>query len=683
MMFAFDKKTLDKNRCLLRYCVQDFERASGMKNLYLLLFFVASLVHGLVAQDWGYLPGGDSRFLFIRALTPYQQGGFTFTPIETVGSVPMAELTGYGLASMAGGTLKARYFLFNGDYVVIQRIYGGHLTYVKKAIFGWPGGIIKQEDLIPGHPNSYDRTYSFVCGCFDASEDPQPPDSARLADGFGYWELIYPTPPEWPYWNGYTYYGCHAHPCIILPCPSGTFEEKREFVFTDSLYNELPERSLISGQSRLYFKANRPSGYLGTYARLYLQTDPDNDTLVAMTYHGDEYWRGSLENSLLLGLRSYNLVIGEFYTIWPDSTEHFRDDDRVEVGLPVIETSTDTVIIRTDSMKVRDDLIASLFFRDDQGGGLISAAVRVDSAGFRDSSFWVANSSRADTRWHQRYRRHYPTDSTYLWWQKNPDSCNVKFWRDSLSVVGGSLSVVCVGALNEIPNIDNRFSVNTDSVINDTARATKLITVDQDPVNDMFYDSLGSDIIRAIAWVEYAGSNDATHCDDHYNPPWNNYWDDVITGTDTCFETKYPCENIISTATGTMQMIRTVWEPAFTRPDYVPTGYYRVSWDSLAWNWALNVFNGKFIYWTDNFFRINLPTNPQRNWDSLCVLCDPADSVPLYPNKEDLSTFGYKRGATEMMNITKDSWNRTMEDTDGGRYVQKVRGSKYARHWEE
>jgi len=278
--------------------------------------------------------------------------------------------------------------------------------------------------------------------------------------------------------------------------------------------------------------------------------------------------------------------------------------------------------------------------------------------------------------------RLYYSDSTYLWWNDTTHSAATTFWRDSLYVVGGSLSVACVGALEPIPNIDNRFTATTDTVINDTTRATKVILVDRDPLNQAFIDSLGSDIIRAIAWVEWAGSNDHNHCDNPYNPRYNNYWDDVIANGDTCRETKLPCENIASTAAGTMQMIRTVWQTAFSGPDYIPGGYYRASWDSIAWNWNINVFNGKYIYWTDNFFRINLTTNPQRSWDSLCVSCDPADSVPVVPNKEDLSTFGYKRGATEMMNITKITWKKTMEDSDGGRYVQKVRGSKYARHWE-
>jgi hypothetical protein len=259
----------------------------------------------------------------------------------------------------------------------------------------------------------------------------------------------------------------------------------------------------------------------------------------------------------------------------------------------------------------------------------------------------------------------------------------IDMYRDSLYVVGGSLSVDCVGALKEIPDIDNSFTVTTDEEIEGEMQATKLIIVDQDPPNDLFYDSLGTDIIRAIAWVEYAGSNDTTHCDGNYNEQWNNYWDHVIVGQDTCYETKFPCENIASTATGTMQMIRyKLWEPAFGRPDYFPPGYFQVSWDSLAWSWKINVFNGKFIYFIDNFARM---TPEQKTWPLVCELCDPADSVPLYPNQEDLSTYGYHEGANAMRQINSDNWLQIMKsnEDEGAKYVRKVRGSKYAKEWED
>jgi len=252
--------------------------------------------------------------------------------------------------------------------------------------------------------------------------------------------------------------------------------------------------------------------------------------------------------------------------------------------------------------------------------------------------------------------------------------------RDSHYVVGGSLSVACVGALEPIPNIDNRFTATTDTVINDTTRATKVILVDRDPLNQAFIDSLGSDIIRAIAWVEWAGSNDHNHCDNPYNPRYNNYWDDVIANGDTCRETKLPCENIASTATGTMQMLRGTWDTLFTgQMPQEPEGYTRCNWDSLAWNWKINIHNGKYVFFVNNPAHMQLY---QQAWDSVCTLCNEADSLPLYTNREDLSSYGYKEGASKMRKVTSVNWLDTMKNPKGGKYVRDVRGSKYVKGWQ-
>jgi hypothetical protein len=286
-----------------------------------------------------------------------------------------------------------------------------------------------------------------------------------------------------------------------------------------------------------------------------------------------------------------------------------------------------------------------------------------------------------------------PRDSTYLWWQKNPDSCNVKFWRDSLSVVGGSLSVVCVGALNEIPNIDNRFSVNTDSVVNDTMRATKLIIVDQDPANALFEDTLRTDRIRAVAWQEYAGSSDTAHCHEGntYNPRWNHYWDTFVSSQgDTCFDTRFPCENAIEprgTDTGIMQIVRQGigwgWGSFFERADSWPTGYFRASWDSLSWNWQLNIFNGKYIH--DIYYPAKF-TAEQRSFPDSCPFSD-CGSFPAKKNKEDLKSYGYHAGEQDMKKIVNDSlWKEIICDTippirEDADYVQKVRGFYYGKPW--
>jgi hypothetical protein len=242
--------------------------------------------------------------------------------------------------------------------------------------------------------------------------------------------------------------------------------------------------------------------------------------------------------------------------------------------------------------------------------------------------------------------------------------------------VGGSLSVDAVGALSPLENIDNSFEVSTDTVINDTARATKLIIVDRDPPNSNFSDSLELDIMRAIAWKEYAGSEDERHCEGHYNPQWNNYWDDVITGQDTCFETLYPCENISSSATGTMQIVRYWWENVFLGIDDtpLPDTYFLCSWDSLAWNWGINIYNGRYIIHDVNFEKM---TDEQDDWDSLYFPSN--DYTPDEANREDLSSYGYYEGWPTMRFVTKENWGERVEDHD---YVVNVRRFKDQKPWE-
>jgi hypothetical protein len=255
---------------------------------------------------------------------------------------------------------------------------------------------------------------------------------------------------------------------------------------------------------------------------------------------------------------------------------------------------------------------------------------------------------------------------------------------DSLSVVGGSLTVAGVGAMSPIPNIDNRFTATTDTVINDTSRATKVIMVDQDPLNQSFIDSLASDIIRAIAWVEYAGSNDHSHCDDPYNAQWNNYWDTFVGSQgDTCLDTRFPCENRWGLDTGIMQLYRTTWETVFDSSGHqgeYPQTFTVCRWDSLAWNWQLNIDNGSWIM-TDAM--PHKMTRSQKMFPDSCSFAD-CDSVPTQPNKEDLSTYGFHAGEGNMRRLIDEvTWNTyifnppTPLDADYADYVKLVRRYKY------
>jgi hypothetical protein len=377
-------------------------------------------------------------------------------------------------------------------------------------------------------------------------------------------------------------------------------------------------------------------------------------------------------------------------------TDSTWDADELTVALPKIftmvdTTLTDTVFIRSDSMKVAKDLKVGLTFVGDNTSMLVdpTADSLVACAGYKYKSKWTANENRP--AYDSMYYRQYPRiDSTYKWWNDSTAKCLYTFKRDSLYVIGGKLTILGKGQLESIRDendslmsIDNSFSITTDSIItaNHDSINTKLILIDKDPANSLFLDSLQYDIIKAIAWIEYAGSNDNMHhCNDPYNLRYNNYWDNVYSAGDTCVDSLTPCENRLSTATGTMQMLRGTWETAFDSAGYIPSGYHVARWDSLAWNWKINIQNGKFIYFRDNFYRINRAGNAQRTWDSLCTLCNPADTIPAFPNKEDLSTYGYKYGFYGMDSVTTKNWNAVMK-SPAAFYVRGVRRNKHERPW--
>ncbi len=267
----------------------------------------------------------------------------------------------------------------------------------------------------------------------------------------------------------------------------------------------------------------------------------------------------------------------------------------------------------------------------------------------------------------------YPSDSTYLWWNKTRDSSAVTFFRDSLYVVGGSLSVDCSGALKHVLNIDNSFSATTDTVINDTAHATKLILIDVDPSNDNFEDSLITERFKAIAWQEGAGMNNQGR--NRRMPRWNNYWGADSTRPNN---SRMPCEGDGSKDSGIMQLNRHVLEKVFngSYDGSYPEGRFYCEWDSLTWNWKLNIFNAK--WWTEAAL-CSVMTDTQKLWPDSCSYTN-CDSLPRKANKEDLSNYGYHAGETRMKKITTDDkWKEyILEGTDDfADYARKVRRWKY------
>jgi len=290
----------------------------------------------------------------------------------------------------------------------------------------------------------------------------------------------------------------------------------------------------------------------------------------------------------------------------------------------------------------------------------------------------------------------YYSASTYLWWNDTTLSAATTFWRDSLYVVGGPLTVKCDGAIDPIFNIDNSFMATTDTVINDTIRTTKLIIVDRDPANALFEDTLRTDRIRAVAWQEYAGSADPAHCHEGlatYNPHWNHYWDIFVNSLgDTCQDTRFPCENRYGMDTGIMQIYRefdttdvvTGWEAFFNGADRLPSGYIRVNWDSLAWNWNINIYNGIYIH--DVYMPAKF-TEEQRPFPDSCSF-SACDTFPTQKNKEDLKSYGYHRGENYMKQVKTDKdWAEFIAKKTNRQeyhvYVQNVRKFTYRRPWGE
>jgi hypothetical protein len=387
-------------------------------------------------------------------------------------------------------------------------------------------------------------------------------------------------------------------------------------------------------------------------------------------------------------------------------TDTTWDADELTVALPNIftmvdTTLTDTVFIRSDSMKVAKDLKVGLTFVGDNTSMLVdpTADSLVACAGYKYKSRWTATHETRpnhDSTYHRQYPRN---DTSYIWWNDSTANCLTTFRRDSLYVVGGKLTILGKGKLKPITDeydsllrIDNSFNITTDSIstINHDSIKTKVILINQDPTNNSFKTKLGTDQARAIAWQEYAGSADLTHCHDgsgsgaRYNPHWNHYWDNYIRlNGDTCLETKTPCENAGGSDTGIMQIYRTVWETTFDS-SYHDWGYpqtFRVcKWDSLAWNWKICIENGKWI------FEQAMPAKMTPDQDLFPDSCSYAncDSVPDIANKEDLANYGYHASEQDMWRIkSQENWNTyinnpiTPRDREQANYIKWVRRYKY------
>ncbi len=618
---------------------------------------------------------------------------------EISGGVSMAELNDVGLSDMGSGRSDYGYFEFFGEK---ENSLAG-------PVFDWPPSFMDHNYSITyPRPNRFIAPQSFENGFCNCDCIEPTPDTLYPADGFGFC-LNDPHAP-WNLWginSGYLVYTSHMQPWMKLPCPptNGFWKGYDPLYFTDSTYTPLPANAVLSGDSRLYLKAITQPGHPEVLDAIVYRTANRNDSVVVhMDY--DEIlreWHGTIQNSHLLKLKSYGTLVAE--TKYPtDST--LWDKNHVDVALPKIylqidSVFTDTVFIRSDSMKVAKDPKVSLRFYKDDGGAYMDARTMVDSAGYKYKSRWTANSAFASSKIHKHYFRQFPANnSTYRRWNKLADSCIVLFSHDSLYAIGGDLTIECKGALDSLKDIDNRFRVVTDTLAanqTDTLQ-TKRILINRDPTNSLFETELYRDRIRGVAWQEYAGSEDKSHCYDSlgahnikYNPPWNHYWDDLIKANhDTCRDSKTPCENTGWTDTGVMQIIRIYdtsstsgWESWFSRGGNLPGDYTVVSWDSLAWNWKINCFNGRYIH--DKYMPFKFMAEQNLFPDS-CSFAD-CDTFPTTKNKEDLKSYGYHRGENYMKLITTDKkWKECISDIvhhyEYSIYVQDVRKYTYRRPWQ-
>ncbi len=315
---------------------------------------------------------------------------------------------------------------------------------------------------------------------------------------------------------------------------------------------------------------------------------------------------------------------------------------------------------------------------------------------YRYRSKWISSEVVSPKSYDRIYRR----DSTYVRWTNayptSPKTCLVKFNHDSLYAIGGKLTIEARGALIHVDNINNAFKVNSDSITPQGDTIRHQILIDADPSNVEFIDSLGNDTVRAIAWKEWAGYG-AHRWHNKYRPQYNHYWDTFAVNGYTCPRDTFlfkPIEStdFSSTATGIMQILRTVWEGQFNGthedgPVDTLNGHpFYCSWDSVAWNWKIFIHKGAYIINKYLHNKIDLDTI-QRTFPDSCPFTE-CDTFPSKKNKTDLLALGYNQGFPFMRRVKNDSlWGVFIADTTGPeipeycKYVQEVRKYYYRKLW--
>ncbi len=627
-----------------------------------IIILILLMATGVYAQMWGPPVNWSAPWIRVRTINA-APGEFT---VDVKGGVPARELDSLGFATIGSGTFYNGYQSFTGgaDWDSAGRFYQTYMMY--------PPTTIDEQMVSPSDRRMFFKQYTYYCGCADTPQS----DTVYTVDAFGYWRNLGWNPQNNFDFKGYYLGQLKAHKCMAAPCPIGSpgpIIPKNYICFTDSMYVPLPDDAIPCGQSRIYILAN-VYGCDSVYAVLSIPGhDPERVRLERISQYSDIF-TGSYINSVSLGLKSFNQVTLEADAYPPPAANELVKGDKTNVALPIlVRPSNNTINIDHDDMKFTSNITVGIKFLNDGTNRSINPASLLDSIGYRLKTRWEARSvNPQEDSSKYIYRRRFPPDSSYRWCRTFGvlDSlCQVTFKKDSLAVVGGDLTIEMAGAFLPIENLPPHFNCDSDSINFLGAKVPRYhIKIDEDPSNAEFVAELGTDIMRAIAWTEGA-------CTETYGvhhviyPKYNNYWSD---------NTKCPCENRTSTATGTMQMLRKTWERTFNGSKYNPTaGFDTCRWDSLSWNWKINIFNGNFIYFKDNFYYIN-DDPEQSNWDSLCTECEESDSTSKHPNKEDLAVYGYTWGAPAMGKVDTLNWDTKVKNDV---YVKRVRGNKHAKPW--
>ena len=282
---------------------------------------------------------------------------------DVSGGVEYGELAALGLPNIAYHTEEGNgYYLFSGEYILLGTPPSQYHDY--EMMF--PPGILDVSDMT--RPNEFKHTFSYCYDC--ACGEIAGYDTLYLANGFGYW---YDDPNYLNIWgidHGYCVKEGHQFPYHRRVCPAPMPSIKAHIVFTDSLYDyALPDTAVVSGFSPLYMRAysleHEKADTL--FAKLYLEHHPDDYVMVPLLGFDLHSFAGKGPSGMELGLNSFDLAKAELYPDEGHLITSMMGEVSIGDAIPEISiyTDNDTVYIRSDSMKIKQDLDVCLRLSDD------------------------------------------------------------------------------------------------------------------------------------------------------------------------------------------------------------------------------------------------------------------------------------------------------------------------------